>query len=64
MDNLGCREGREEGESAGGETLKGPREDMDRHKYGMAFLQRSWDFTRKERYPQRDLRDIYRVESR
>lgn len=44
--------------------LKGLGEDMDGHKYRVAFFQRSWDFMRKKRDPQRELRDIYQMENR
>lgn len=52
--------GREGGKAAGGGTLKGLGKDMDDHKYGVAFLQISQDFSVKK-CPQRDLRDMYRT---
>lgn len=37
---------------------------MDGHKHRVVFLQRIWDFMRKKRHPQRDLRDFYQMENR
>lgn len=53
--------GREEGKAAGGGTLNGLGKDMYDHKYGVAFLQISQDFSMKKRCPRRLLKDIYRT---